>query len=41
VLASAGPVAWLCIAVTEHLAAAANRYRAEAEAMGGGAFSPF
>ena len=41
VLASAGPVAWLCTAVTEYLEAAGRRYRAEAGSLSGGAIGPF
>jgi hypothetical protein len=39
VLASAGPAAWLCTAVVDHLLAVGARYRAQAGALG--ATSPF
>ena len=41
VLTSAGPVAWLCTAVSDHLEAAGSRYRAEAGTMRDGLYVPF
>jgi hypothetical protein len=41
VLASAGPVAWLCTAVTDHLETAGRRYLAEKGALGDGPVGPF
>jgi hypothetical protein len=41
VLASAGPVAWLCTAVIDHLEAAGRRYLSEAGALGAGPVGPF
>jgi hypothetical protein len=41
VLAAAGPAAWLCTAVVDHLLASGARYRAQAGALAAGTSGPF